>query len=175
MKPVPSQGLLFELEKRRAELRRFLVARTGSEADADDLLSELWIKISASNTGPVSSARSYLFRTANNLVLDKVREARRRQRRESDWTAEQHGGDIPSAEIADTASDAESVLIEQDEAARLAEAIGKLPAGAQRVLRMHKLDGLSHREVADRLGISKSAVEKHMVVAMTHLRRLLES
>jgi DNA-directed RNA polymerase specialized sigma24 family protein len=41
------------------------------------------------------------------------------------------------------------------------------------VLRLHKFDGLSHGEVAARLGISKSAVEKHMAVAMAHLRRLL--
>ncbi len=38
---------------------------------------------------------------------------------------------------------------------------------------MHKIEGLTHGEVAARLGISRSAVEKHMAVAMTHLRRLL--
>ena len=175
MSPVHTQGLLLELEERRAELRRFLVARTGSEADAEDLLSELWIRVSASASGPVSNPKSYLFRAANNLVLDKIRQARRRERRESEWIADQHGPDLVSGEVADPAENAEQVMIEDDDVTRLAQAIEKLPAGAQRVLRLHKLEGLSHREVADRLGVSKSAVEKHMSVAMTHLRRLLES
>jgi RNA polymerase sigma factor (sigma-70 family) len=175
MPPVPPQGLLQELQELGRDLRRFLVARTGSEADADDLLIELWIRLSTAPTGPVSNPRSYIFRTANNLVLDKLREARRRERRESVWTADQIGSEIASLEVADSAGNAERMLIEQEEADRLARAIEKLPRAAQRVLRMHKLDGLSHSEVADRLGISKSAVEKHMAVAMKHLRRLLES
>jgi RNA polymerase sigma factor (sigma-70 family) len=175
MLPVHTQGLLLELEERRAELRRFLVARTGSEADADDLLSELWIRVTASASGPVSNPRSYLFRIANNLVLDRAREARRRERRESEWIADRHGRHLLPTEVADPAGNAEQEMIEEDEVTRLAEAIAMLPAGAQRVLRLHKLEGLTHREVADRLGISKSAVEKHMSVAMTHLRRLLGS
>ena len=74
---------------------------------------------------------------------------------------------------ADPTADAEQMLIEQEESKRLAAAIEQLPAGAQRVLRMHKLEGLGHAEVAVQLGISKSAVEKHMAAAMAHLRRRL--
>jgi len=168
-----NQGLASVLDERRAELRRFLTARTGSEADADDLLSELWIKINAARPGPIANPTSYLFRMANNLVLDRLREARRRQRREREWTADQHGAQALSMEVADSDPSAEQLLVEEDEARQLASAITQLPAGAQRVLRMHKLEGLSHSEVAERLGISKSAVEKHMAVAMAHLRRSL--
>ncbi len=166
-------GLIGALEEHRADLRRFLTARTGNEADADDLLSELWIRVQASQPGPISNPKSYLFRMANNLVLDRLREAARRKRRESDWTTEQHGTHSPLAEVADSSPGAEQMLIERDDTRQLAEAIAQLPVGAQSVLRMHKLEGLSHGEVADRLGISKSAVEKHMAVAMVHLRRLL--
>lgn len=173
MSLASNQGLLGVLEERRAELRRFLVARIGSEADADDLLNELWIKINTGTSGPVMNPASYLFRMASNLVLDRLREARRRARREEDWTAEQRGFAASSVEVADHAANAEQQMMESDEARRLTEAIAQLPAGAQRVLRRHKLDGLSHGEVAAELGISKSAVEKHMAVAMTHLRRLL--
>jgi RNA polymerase sigma-70 factor (ECF subfamily) len=168
-----NQGLASVLEERRAELRRFLTARTGSEADADDLLSELWIKINAGRSGPIANPTSYLFRMANNLVLDRLREAHRRHRREQEWTADQHGEQALSMEVADGSPNAEQLLAAGDEARQLADAIARLPAGAQRVLRMHKLEGLSHGEVAARLGISKSAVEKHMAVAMVHLRRSL--
>jgi RNA polymerase sigma-70 factor (ECF subfamily) len=174
MSGVPSEGLLAALEQGRGELRRFLTARTGSEADADDLLSELWIKVRSTRPGPVANPRSYLFAMANNLALDRIRETKRRLRREQDWSDEQLGSDAGSSEIADSAPGAEQLLIDEDETQRLSDAIAKLPQGARRVLRMHKLDGLSHAEIARLLGISKSAVEKHMAVAMTHLRRLLE-
>jgi RNA polymerase sigma-70 factor (ECF subfamily) len=173
MSLVQPAGLTGILEARRGDLRRFLIARTGSEADADDLLSELWIKANSVQPGPVSNPGSYLFKMANNLVLDRLRETSRRQRREGDWIAEQRGSHVLVEEPADPASSAEQMLIERDEQNRLTEAIDQLPAGARRVLRMHKLEGLGHAEIAAQLGISKSAVEKHMALAMAHLRRIL--
>ena len=173
MSLVQTAGLTGTLEARRGDLRRFLIARTGSEADADDLLSELWIKANSVQPGPVSNPGSDLFKRANNLVLDSLRETRRRQRREGDWIAEQRGSHALVEEPADPASSAEQMLIERDEQNRLTEAIDHLPARARRVLRMHKLEGLGHAEIAAQLGISKSAVEKHMALAMAHLRRIL--
>jgi len=170
VQPAELTGIL---EARRGDLRRFLIARTGSEADADDLLSELWIKANSAQPGPVSNPASYLFKMANNLVLDRLRETSRRQRREGDWIAEQRGSPSLAEEPADPASSAEQLLIQRDEQNRLTEAIDQLPAGARRVLRMHKLEGLGHAEIAAQLGISKSAVEKHMALAMAHLRRIL--
>lgn len=168
------QGLLAVLEARRAEIRRFLIARTGSEADADDILSDLWIKVRSVRAGPIASPPNYLFRMADNLVLDRLRAAGRRQRRETEWTSERLGPVPPSAEIPEPAANAEQLLIEQQQAERLAEAVSHLPARAQSVLRLHKFGGLSHAEVAAELGISKSAVEKHMAVAMAHLRKLMD-
>lgn len=168
-----SSGLAKIFDDQRADLRRFLLARSGSEPDADDLLSELWIKVNSTPTGPLTNPRSYLFRMANNLVLDKLRETHRRQRREGAWLAEQHDPAPSLMDVRDPDIGPEQSLIEKDEAQRLSVAIGQLPAGAQRVLRMHKFEGLGHGEVAERLGISKSAVEKHMALAMTHLRRIL--
>nr|WP_299597989.1 sigma factor-like helix-turn-helix DNA-binding protein [Sphingomonas bacterium] len=48
-----------------------------------------------------------------------------------------------------------------------------MPEGARRVFELHKIQGLSHSDVARQLGISKSGVEKHMAVAMKYLRRAM--
>jgi RNA polymerase sigma-70 factor (ECF subfamily) len=173
MAEMPIQGLLAVLEEQRPALRRFLTARTGNESEAEDLLSELWLKANAGATGPIANPASYLFRMANNLVLDRLREARRRSRRERDWTGELHGDQDLAFEIADPAPTSEQQVMDREEARILRDAIAQLPPGAQRVLRLHKMDGLSHAEVAATLGISKSAVEKHMATAMAHLRRIL--
>ena len=170
---VANDGLLAIYERRRSDLRRFLVARSGSDADADDLMNELWIKVSGMDSGPIGNPDAYLFRMANNVVLDRIRETRRRERRERDWSAERHGQDALVSEAVDRSLSAEQALIANDEIERLRDAVGQLPPGAGRVLRMHKLEELGHGEIAAKLGISKSAVEKHMAVAMAHLRRIL--
>jgi RNA polymerase sigma factor (sigma-70 family) len=166
-------GLLAILASERAALLRFLAARTGDPAAAEDLLQELWIKVRQAEHGPIANGRAYLFRIAQNLVLDGLRERRRREAREMAWSGQAAGAGAGAGEPADPAATAEEGLISRDEAERLARAIETLPEGARRVLRLHKIEGLSHAEVAERLGISRSGVEKHMAVAMAHLRKQL--
>ena len=156
----------------RAELLRFLVARTGDPAEAEDILQEVWLRVGQA-PGSVEHWRAYLFRTAHNLVIDRVREQRRRAARERRWSEEAHGAIASGEEVVDRDPGADEVMAGREEAARLVSAIANLPAGARRVFELHKIDGLSHGEVAQNLGISKSAVEKHMAVAMKHLRRML--
>ncbi|MBN2971039.1 RNA polymerase sigma factor [Roseomonas aeriglobus] len=165
-------GLAQVYVERRGELLRFLTARVGDAAEAEDLLQELWIRIQAADIGPVANGRAYLYRAAQNLVLDRVTARKRRAARESDWAAGARAP-IPGPEPADPAKDAEATLIEREETALLASAIAALPEAAGRAFRLHKLDGLPHAEVAARLGISRSGVEKHIALAMVHLRRAL--
>lgn len=166
-------GLHRLYDDHRLDLRRFLVARTGSAADADDILQEMWIRLNATLSGPVANGRAYLFRMAQNLVLDRLKKERRRGARDGHWLTVERGASTVAPEPVDPAPDAERLLIEREVAERLATAIAALPAGAARAFRLHKLEGLSHGDVAARLGISKSGVEKHMAVAMAHLRRAL--
>ena len=157
----------------RPDLARFLTARTGDAAEAEDLLQELWLKLRAQPSGPITNGRAYLYRMAQNLVVDRVRESRRRMVRDRQWS-DQHTDFAPArTEVPDPGRDAQQTMQDAEETALLASAIANLPDGAQRTFKLHKIDGLSHEEVAARLGISKSGVEKHMAVAMKYLRRAL--
>ena len=49
------------------------------------------MKLEAKDLGPVADPLPYLYRMANNLMLDRYRSATRRERREQDW-AEGAGG-----------------------------------------------------------------------------------
>lgn len=168
----PVSGLSHLVGELRPELLRFLTARLGDASEAEDLLQELWIRTRDGAGGPVANGRAYLYRAAQNLVLDRVRERRRRTARDSEWTQTQ-SAPISGPEPADPRANAEAALLEREEASALATAIAALPEAAGRAFRMHKLEGLPHAEVAHRLGISRSGVEKHMAVAMAHLRRAL--
>lgn len=173
MEPASAAGLEALYHAHRAELLRFLTARTGDPLEAEDISQELWLRVQTHSGGPVANGRAYLYRMAQNLLVDRLRERDRRARRERRWSNELMGLSAAGAEAADTRSNAEQEMLEREELALVASALANLPPGARRAFELHKLRGLSHLEVAQQLGISKSGVEKHMAVAMKYLRRAL--
>jgi RNA polymerase sigma factor (sigma-70 family) len=48
----------------------------------------------------------------------------------------------------------------------LEHAIAELPPGCRRVLLLRVIERLSHQEIADRLGLARSSVEKHLLRAV---------
>ena len=61
-----------------AALLRFLRAR-GAGENAEDMIQDMWMKLEAKDLGPVSDPLPYLYRMANNLMLDRYRSATRRE------------------------------------------------------------------------------------------------
>ena len=161
------------LVEHRPALLRFLAARTGSFEEAEDVWQELWLRLAATETGPIGQPRAYLFRAADNLVIDRQRARLRAAARDGAWDNERADGEATVEMRHDPATPADETLIRQQEIGLLRRAIAALPAGAQRALRLHRLEGKSHAEVALAMGISRSGVEKHMAVAMKHLRSAL--
>ena len=170
-------GLAGVFAQNKGQLHRFLVARTANPADVDDLLQELWIRIVSlgdnMGTGPIGNPRAYLFRMAANLVLDSVRSRQRMMARDHGWLDVQGRAQGLPHEIADPAISAEDALADAEEVQLLGEAIDALPPGARRALHLHRLQGLKQDEVARIMGISRSGVEKHLAVALRHLRAAL--
>lgn len=168
-----SAGLAELFELHRVELQRFLAARSGRPEDAADLLHDLWLRICSAKPGPIANGRAYLFRMANNLILDALRRNQRSMARDRSWLVADGCGDIAPDERPDRAILPDEEIARGQEAAVLERAIAMLPPGAQRALRLHRLDELSQAEVANVMGISRSGVEKHLAVAMKHLRKAL--
>jgi RNA polymerase sigma-70 factor (ECF subfamily) len=170
----PLSGLAALYLQHRRELLRFLTARTGNSAEAEDVLQQMWLRLDRATDGPIGNGRAYLYRMAQNIVINRLRERQRRIARDDAWHGEAYGAAGDAGDAADTRRDAEAQLIEREQVALLASAIANLPDGARRAFRLHKIDGLSHAETAERLGISRSGVEKHIAVAMRHLRQALK-
>ena len=164
-----ASGLAAVYAASRAELLRFLSARCGDAAEAEDLLQDLWMKLEGANPGPVANARAYLFRMANNLVLDRRRGQHRAMTRDRAWI----GGGTAIEERPDPALLADDALARRQEAEILGRAISALPAGAQRALQLYRFEELDQGEVARIMGISRSGVEKHLALAMRQLRAAL--
>ena len=157
----------------RIALLRFLAARTGDPQLAEDLLQDLWIKLAANTTGPVTNPRAYLFRMANNLALDHARGTRRAMARDRGWLDADGASAMMPEERPDPAPLADALAERRQESEILARAIADLPAGARRALLLYRFDEMSPGEVAGAMGLSRSGVEKHLAVAMKHLRQAL--
>ncbi|MFM7348080.1 MAG: RNA polymerase sigma factor [Erythrobacter sp.] len=156
------------IEAHRDELLRFLASRCGDADAAQDLLQELWLKLSGADFGPVANGRAYLMRAANNLALDRLRAGRRTMARDRRWLEEDAGGAM--LDRPDPAPRADEALLEAEEAAVLQAAIARLPEGAARALRLYRFEGMKQHEIAEAMGITRSGVEKHLALAMKHLR-----
>jgi RNA polymerase sigma-70 factor (ECF subfamily) len=157
----------------RAPLLRFLRAR-GAGDSAEDLLQELWIKASSSVTGPIAEPLAYLYRAANNLMLDRRRSELRSARRDQDWSDATGGAlfgvsDAPSGE---------RMLIAREMLEAAEAALQALGDRTELVFRRFRVEGVSQRQIADELGISLSAVEKHLQKAyraLVEVRRRLDA
>ncbi|USQ93923.1 RNA polymerase sigma factor [Caulobacter sp. RL271] len=153
--------------ERRDDMRRFFLARLGGRGEVEDLVQELYLKVQAVTEDPIENPSAYLYRLASNLMLDRLRQARRSGARETEWRRTHHAT-VGALDVADT-PDAESAVIARQRLEKLASALETLAPLTQRVFRLHKFEGLTHAETAARLGISRSAVEKHVSLALGHL------
>ena len=164
----PHEELLAAYIENRADLRAFFLVRLRSETEADDLFQELYVKVAAVAPGlEIEQPLAFLYRQASNLMLDRLRIRKRSSRRDAEWRRTHHlAGDCEDIADEPTAFD---VVAGRERLTRLTRAVARLPGPVQTVFRMHKFEGLSHKEVAERLGISKSLVEKHMIAALRFL------
>jgi RNA polymerase sigma-70 factor (ECF subfamily) len=151
-------GLKEMFLRQRPALLRYLAARRLAPDEAQDLLQDLYVKLAAGAAGPVGEPRAYLYRMAENLLLDRRRAASRRSGREQAWTAAQLGtiGD------ADDRPSAEQVLIGRERLTAVTRALAALPERTVQIFRRYRIDGVAQKEIAAELGISLSAVEKHL-------------
>lgn len=158
---MTDSGLLEAFLGMRPALHRYLVRRGAREDEAEDILQDVSLTLSSGKTGPVSEVGGYLYRVVTNHFLSHRRGAGRRIRREEDWV-DVNGGDPPEL---DEQPSAEASLIAREQLALLQSAIDRLPERTRIIFRRFRLDGEARPSIASDLGISVSAVEKHLANA----------
>ena len=154
--------------EKRANLVRAFAARLRSVAEAEDLIQDLFIKVQALGELEVEGDGSaLLFRMANNLMLDRLRSQARAGARDEGWRGLQTAT-IGDEQVADAPS-AEDVVAGRQRLNLMMAALETLPPQIARAFTLHKLEGLSHAETAAAMGVSRSAIEKHVSAALKTL------
>ena len=150
------------MENYYRELMGFLSARLGNAQAAEDVVHDAYVRVlERSGEEPIEQPRAFLYRTALNLVIDGHRRNTLRQ--------------VEPLEVLDTEerffSPTPQVLMDHGQRLdRIQRALAERPAACRECFLLRKLDGLSHLEIAERLGVSRSVVEKNIVNAMKHCR-----
>jgi RNA polymerase sigma factor (sigma-70 family) len=148
-------------------LRGWLLGQGLAFDDADDMIQEAYAKLAAlPAVDHIKNVKTYFFTIARGLMIDRVRRAKI----VSIIAVE----DVGVFDPLDETPSAETQLSDRQELQRLAEGIAALSGRKRQVLILRKVHGLSQREAAQRLGISESAVETHLGMALEILGRQLE-
>lgn len=157
-----------EVEPHESELRAYLRSRFSTHLDVDDLVQETYARLlQAREQKPLRSARAYLFTTARNAVFDLFR---RRKVAAIDGTA-----DLEFLPVVDDRPNVAEAVCRDQELQLLAEAIQALPERCRRVVTLRKLHGLSHREIAEKLGIAENTVNAQVAIGVLRLRDYLRA
>ena len=138
-------------------LRGYLSKFLKSVVDIEDVLQETYarlLSLSDASSAAVHNWHAFLFTSARNVALDRLRKNRVVS---LDALAE-----MGSVDVLDQAPSAEEGLNTRQELALLMDAIASLPDRCREALTLRKLYGLSQREIAQRLAITESTVEKHV-------------
>jgi RNA polymerase sigma factor (sigma-70 family) len=140
-------------------LLRFLRRNWRREADILDLRQELYARVydSARHSLPLQT-KPFLFTAARNLLINR---AKRAQIISIELVA-----DLEALNVAVDAVTPDRHASARDELRRVQAALDVLPPRCREVIVLRKIEGLSQREVAARMGIGEDTVERQMVHGM---------
>ncbi|WP_165787031.1 RNA polymerase sigma factor [Pseudohalioglobus lutimaris] len=142
-----------------ARLQRFVSRFCKTREDAEDLTQEAFLKVlEAGSKGKIEHPQAYLYRTARNLSLNML-------------ASKSHQLSVYIEDLADPGVIEDGMSLEhqvghEQRFELFCHATLDLPERCREVLILRKVYGLSQKEVAQRLGISVSTVEKHLAKAL---------
>jgi RNA polymerase sigma factor (sigma-70 family) len=166
---LSTRGPLAALSAFRAKLTR-LFSRLSNRHDVDDLLQEAFMRSNEAAGRPTvrNNPRAFLLRAANNLGLSPVARATNRLNAQKE--------DLTVPEVWQLSN--ESPESQPDATQRfvtLCRAVGGLSEQCRRAFILKKVYGLSQQEIADRLGIPRSTVEKHLANGLMMCRDYMDT
>jgi len=156
----------------------FVYRLVRDHAASEEILQEAFLRVYLHRDRYQPQARfsTWLYRIANHLALNYLRDHRRERLHDSlDEPLEE---DAAPRELADRRPSVEQVLVaasvEQHRGARIRAAIAALPARQRSAVVMHKYQGLDYDEIAGALQLSSSATKSLLFRAYESLRRALK-
>jgi RNA polymerase sigma factor (sigma-70 family) len=149
-----------------AALLRFVATKLGSEQEAREVAQEAYVKLlSLDRPEAVSYLRGFLFKTAANLAVDRLRQ---RARRGTSHLA-------PDMDLGVFELSPERQVEGTQAMQVLRIALDELPENCRQAFTLHRVHELSCAEIAARMGMSERSVRLYVARAIQHLRTRLDA
>lgn len=147
-------------------MRAYLRNRFPSLSDVDDLVQETYARLLRARAGGQATlTRAYLFVVARNVALDLVRREK--------VVAVERLGEMTDLFVVEEGPDAAETLSHEQELTLLDDALRALPPRCREILLLRRIEGLSHRAIALRLGIAEGTVNAQLAIGLIRCRRYL--
>lgn len=173
--PIPGAGVT-ELEfdawfasevlPLEAALMQFLRRSYRDESQLEDICQEAFVKVyEAAQQERPKAVKPFVFTVARNILIDQARHAR--------IVPIEAALDLEALDIASDEPGPERTIIARDELRLLQTALDRLPKRCREAVMLRKIDGLSMRDIAERMGISIKTVDAHLVQGAAALANIL--
>lgn len=159
--PTNAVALSRLLLAERPSLLRLAKRIVGNGAAAEDVTQSLWFRVQrVDDDPPIGNLRAFLYRLTVNLATDQVRAERR-------YGALFETGELPE-DVTDDRPTAEKSLLDRENLATMMAALDELPPRVREIFILRKFDDTPVNEIAERYGLTRSAIAKMMQKALLH-------
>ena len=163
---VPQAMLISDLFREHNEsLVRFLAARLRSRQDAKEVAQEAYVRLlSLDKPGAISFLRAFLFKTAANLAVDRMRSHGRRQQ----YAA------AAFDDFQDHPPTPERAAIARQSVECIQHLLSELPPKCRQALLLNRVHGLEPSQVAERMNMSERTIRHYILHALIYFRAGLD-
>ena len=149
-------------------LKRFVASRLSDDNDAEDVAQEAFHNMMrVDEPEALDNPKAYLYQTAANLALNRIRKQRRQQRCERGLQNELE------AAGGDNVHSPQDIVAGRQELERVLSALNALPEKVNRAFMLSRADNKNYTQISEEMGVSVSSVEKYLITALKHLRKVL--
>ncbi len=141
----------------RSQMEALVSRRVGCRATAADLVQDLFLRFWRRPLVQVEELSTYLLRCAGNIAIDHLRSENARVRGTEGWMPEQHDHH---------SSEPQAALEAGNDLRHVEAALRSLPERTRQIFLLNRIHGRKYAEIAKVMGLSQSAVEKHMMRAL---------
>jgi RNA polymerase sigma-70 factor (ECF subfamily) len=144
----------------------FALRYLNNSSDAEEIVQEVFYKIweNRTNINVELSFSGYLLTATKNTIFNE----NRKKVNHNSYC------EFVINYLQKNSRDLEQEIIYQDLAEKLNHAIDSLPPKRQEIFKLSRINGLHHKEISEKLGVTEKTIETHMRLAFKDLKRIIE-
>ncbi len=149
-----------------AALVQYLQHNWRNKADVEDILQDIYVKVcEAATRERPQHTKSFVFTTARNTLIDRVRKEQ--------VVPIEAVADLDALNMAADDPGPERITLARDELRRVQAALDRLPPRRRQAVYLRQVEGLTRREIAQRMNIGEETVKEYLAEGLFDLAELL--